>query len=333
MPETELFPWLERFLGYFQAIKERSPLTIKEYRYDLTLFFRFILRHKNLVPADTELDQVSISAIDETFLRSVKLTDFYAFITWLSQARRNGPATRARKIASLRAFFAYLKNKAYVIEENPAVELESPKLLQKLPRYLSLDESRQLLDVAAEATSQWSSRDYCIITLFLNCGLRLAELCSISLSDLREDTLTVMGKGGKERTIYLNGACIEALEKYTSDRPQSGLKDPEALFVSRLGRRISPKTVQHIIKQYIKAAGLDPRRYSVHKLRHTAATLMYKYGKVDIRALQMILGHVSVSTTEIYTHVDAEALHHAVEQNPLSSERSGSRKEKAARES
>lgn len=332
MADTELFPWLERFLGYFQAIKERSPLTIKEYRYDLILFFRFMLKQRKAIPADTLLENIAINEIDENFLRSIKLTDFYAYITWLSRERHNGPATRARKIAALRAFFAYLKNKAYIIEENPALELESPKLLQKLPRYLSLDESRQLLNTVANSRSEWSDRDYCIITLFLNCGLRLSELCSIRLNDLREDTLTVMGKGGKERTIYLNGACLDSISQHLKTRRSKDIKDPEAMFVSRLGRRISTKTVQHIIKQYIRAAGLDPRRYSVHKLRHTAATLMYKYGKVDIRALQMILGHVSVSTTEIYTHVDADALHQAVEQNPLSGERLSANKERAARD-
>ncbi|HAL73492.1 MAG TPA: recombinase XerC, partial [Clostridiales bacterium] len=198
-----------------------------------------------------------------------------------------------------------------------AAELESPKLLKRLPRHLSLEESQQLLETAAGGESELTSRDYCILTLFLNCGLRLSELCGINLSNIRGDTLIVLGKGGKERTIYLNGACLEAIDQYRQDRPKTGLKTPDALFVSRLGQRISPKTVQYLIKKYIRAAGLDPARYSVHKLRHTAATLMYKYGKVDIRALQVILGHVSVSTTEIYTHVDQEGLHRAVEQNPL----------------
>jgi integrase/recombinase XerD len=315
--ETVLFDLLERFLGYFQAIKARSALTISEYRYDLVLFCRFMLQRRGLASGDKPFSQIDISQIDETFLRSIKLTDFYAYLTWLSQARKCGPATRARKIAALRAFFAYLKNKAYVLEVNVASELETPKLLKKLPRHLSLDESRQLLQTVSDRDDQLTTRDYCILTFFLNCGMRLSELCGINLSAIREDTLTVMGKGGKERTIYLNSACLEALSQYRSDRPQTGLKDPDALFLSRLDQRISPKTVQYLIKKYIIAAGLDPKRYSVHKLRHTAATLMYKYGKVDIRALQVILGHVSISTTEIYTHVDNASLHQAIEQNPL----------------
>ena len=317
MPEIELYDALERFLGYFQAIKARSPLTIREYRYDLVLFSRWLLRRRNLVAADVPLGKIPLEKIDNSLLRSVQLTDFYAYITWLSQERQCSPATRARKIAALRAFFAYLKNKAFIIDVNVAAELESPKLLKRLPRHLSLEESQQLLATAAGGTSDFTSRDYCILTFFLNCGMRLSELCGINLSNIRGDTLFVMGKGGKERTIYLNGSCLEALDNYRQDRPVAGLKTPDALFISRLGQRISPKTVQYLIKKYIRATGLDPARYSVHKLRHTAATLMYKYGKVDIRALQVILGHVSVSTTEIYTHVDQDGLHRAVEQNPL----------------
>lgn len=323
MQDPILFPHLEQFLNYFQAIRERSPLTIREYRYDLVLFFRFLLQHRKEVPPETPFEEIDISQIDEAYLQSIRLTDFYAFMTWLSRERGCGPSARARKTASLKAFFSYLKNKAFVIEENPALELESPKQLKQLPKHLSLEESQQLLETAADPESPYSSRDVCILTFFLNCGLRLSELCSINLSDIREDTLTVMGKGGKERTIYLNGACIDALNDWLEDRPKSGLLDPDALFISKQRRRISPKTVQYLIKKYIISAGLDPKRYSVHKLRHTAATLMYKYGKVDIRALQQILGHASIATTEIYTHVDDEALHQAVESNPLNQIRPG----------
>jgi site-specific recombinase XerD len=327
VPEVELFDLLERFLGYFQAIRARSPLTVREYRYDLILFARYLLVRRKLAAGDVPLAEIAIKDIDEALLRSVKLTDLYAYVTWLAQERHCSPPTRARKIAALKAFFAYLKNKAYVLESNPAAELETPKLLKKLPRYLSLDESQQLLRTAAEGEDRWTARDYCILAFFLNCGMRLAELCGIDLKNIREDTLTVLGKGGKERTIYLNSACVEALNEYLAERPKTGLRQPEALFISRLGRRISPKTVQYLIKKYIRAAGLDPQRYSVHKLRHTAATLMYKYGKVDIRALQAILGHASIATTEIYTHIDHAGLHQAVELNPLNQVRPN-RKEK-----
>ena len=326
MQETNLFPLLEQFLDYFQAIKESSPLTIREYRDDLVVFFRFLQLLRGTAKTGTPLAEIDISGMDAASLRAVRLTDFYAWLTWLSRDRRCGPATRARKTAAIRAFFNYLKNKAFVLEENPALELEAPKQLRQLPRHLSLDESRQLLETAADAGNPRSSRDVCILTFFLNCGLRLAELCSINLSDIREDTLVVMGKGGKERTIYLNGACLDALEDWLAERPKAGLADPDALFISRLRRRISPKTVQYLLKNYLIFAGLDPRRYSVHKLRHTAATLMYQYGRVDIRALQQILGHASIATTEIYTHVDNAALHQAVEANPLNQMRPGRRK-------
>jgi len=214
-----------------------------------------------------------------------------------------------------------LHTKEHLLSENIAASLESPKLVRRLPRYLSVEESKSLLSAASDSESPLSSRDYCILTLFLNCGLRLSELCGINLRNIKEETLIVLGKGKKERTVYLNGACLHALDLYMNDRPKTAKTDPDALFISRLGRRISPKTVQLLIKNYIRKAGLDPTRYSTHKLRHTAATLMYQYGQVDIRALQQILGHVSIATTEIYTHVDERRLHEAVERNPLASER------------
>ncbi|MDD2373760.1 MAG: tyrosine recombinase XerC [Eubacteriales bacterium] len=316
-PEQSCY-WIDQFLDYFQAIKERSPNTIKEYRYDLVLFLRFVLRRRGLIDMSVEFENISITQVDEEFLKSIKLTEMYAFVSWLSTERKNSPNARARRISSIRSFFNYLKNKARILEENPAADLESPKLVKKLPRHLTLDESQQLLAKAAANPSEWSSRDYCIITLFLNCGLRLSELCSIDIDNIKEDTLTVIGKGAKERTVYLNSACLSALNDYLEDRPQVEGSHARALFLSRLKRRISPKTVQWTIKNYIISIGLDPKRYSVHKLRHTAATLMYKYGKVDIRALQAILGHSSISTTEIYTHIDQDALHNAVESNPLS---------------
>ena len=217
----------------------------------------------------------------------------------------------------MRSFFGYLTNKANLLEENIADRLETPKQIKQLPRHLSLDESKELLSAAAESETRYSSRDYCILTFFLNCGLRLAELCSIDIPNIKEDRMTVMGKGGKERTIYLNGACIRALQDYLPERFEAKKKDKHALFISRLGTRVQPRAVQNIIKKYIVSAGLDPRRYSTHKLRHTAATLMYQYGEVDIRSLQAILGHSTVATTEIYTHIDNKQLHNAVDRNPL----------------
>ncbi len=316
--EKNTFQELDRYMGYMQAIKERSPLTMKEYRYDLVLFFRFLKKHKNLVPQEIDIQQIPIDDISNEFLKEIDINDFYAFITYMSITRKGSSATRARKIASLKSFFHYLKSKRKIITEDPTVELESPKQGRRLPKYLTLEESKRLLLSASENTKTYSSRDYCILTLFLNCGMRLSELVHINLKDIEEETIKVMGKGSKERTIYLNSACISALESWNTDRSKLGnRKDADALFISRLGTRISNKQVQVIVKNYLKSSGIDSKRYSTHKLRHTAATLMYKYGKVDIRALQQILGHESIATTEIYTHVDNEQLHHAVESNPL----------------
>ena len=319
--EFETFPLLDRFLGYFQAIRERSPLTIKEYRYDLVLFFRWLKGKRKQVSSEVKFPEIPVSDVDIELIRSVSLTDLYDYVTWLNRERKLAPPSRARKISSIRSFFHYLHTKEHLLSENIAASLESPKLVRRLPRYLSVEESKSLLSAASDSESPLSSRDYCILTLFLNCGLRLSELCGINLRNIKEETLIVLGKGKKERTVYLNGACLHALDLYMNDRPKTAKTDPDALFISRLGRRISPKTVQLLIKNYIRKAGLDPTRYSTHKLRHTAATLMYQYGQVDIRALQQILGHVSIATTEIYTHVDERRLHEAVERNPLASER------------
>ncbi len=315
------FPLLERFLGYFQAVLERSPLTIREYRYDLTLFFRWLKTRRGLVANKIKFKEIPLADVDIELIRSVDLTDLYEYMTWLSRERKLQPATRARKVSSLRSFFHFLRTKDQLLTENVVDALDLPRQVKRLPRYLNVEESRQLLNAAASATYEYAERDYCILTLFLNCGLRLAELCSINMRSIRDEKLTVIGKGRKERTVYLNGACLNALDAYLAVRPRTAKTDPEALFVSRLGRRISPKTVQYLIKRYITQAGLDPKRYSTHKLRHTAATLMYQHGQVDIRALQQILGHVSIATTEIYTHIDDRRLHQAVESNPLAAER------------
>ena len=312
----------EEFLGYIRAILERSEGTVRQYRYDLVLFFRYLISDdRMLVPEDEAWEAIDISSVDDSFLRSIQLSDLYGYIGWLATTRKTAPATRARRSSSLRTFFDYLTTKAHVLDDNVAANLESPKQVKRLPRHLSLDESRELLQAASRSDTRFSTRDYAMLTLFLNCGLRLSELCGIDLSSWRDETLTVVGKGNKERTIYLNGACISAIEDYLPDRIKPIKEDKDALFISRLGKRVTPRGVQNIIKKYIMSAGLDPARYSTHKLRHTAATLMYQYGEVDIRSLQALLGHASVATTEIYTHIDQKALHEAVEQNPLNQER------------
>ena len=305
---------LRDFLNYMETIKGKSKNTIKEYYFDIRTFFRFLKLHKNIVDSNTEFDKIKIDDVDIELIKNVSLSDLYEFMSFLSRERNNKSNSRARKVACLKSFFNYLCTKARLLEHNPASELESPKNIKRLPKYLNFEESKKLLE---SVNGKHRERDYAIITLFLNCGLRLSELVNININNIKNNILTVIGKGNKERTIYLNNACIKAIERYMQVRPKDGVKDKNALFLSERKQRISNKTVQHIVKKYIMEAGLDPERYSTHKLRHTAATLMYKYGKVDIRALQQILGHESVATTEIYTHVDNELLKNAVANNPL----------------
>ncbi len=309
---------LRDFLNYLQTIKGKSINTVQVYFYDLRVFFRFLKIHRKLVDKQVEFDEIDITDVDIDILKTVTLSDLYSFMSFVSSNRDNTAYARARKVASLRAFFNYLTNKAKLIDVNPTSELESPKIIKRLPRYLNVEESKDLLESVNLASSEYSTRDYAIITVFLNCGIRLSELVGINISNIKNNSLTVIGKGDKERSIPLNNACLQAIAAYMKVRPVNNVKDKNALFISKRLQRISKETVQKIVKKYIKEAGLDPQRYSTHKLRHTAATLMYKYGKVDIRALQELLGHQSIATTEIYTHLDQEQLRDAVSRNPLS---------------
>lgn len=305
---------LKDFINYMETIKGKSKNTSKEYYFDLRMFMRFLKQHRNLVQRNTAFDEIDISDVTIDHIKAVTLSELYSFMSYISRERDNNASSRARKVASIKSFFKYLTDKAKLMEYNPANELESPKILKRLPKYLNIEESKTLL---SSIDGENRERDYAIITLFLNCGLRLSELVNININKIKNETLTVIGKGDKERTIYLNNACKRAINAYLRVRPVEGVKDKTALFLSERKQRISNKTVQYIVKKYIKSAGLDPERYSTHKLRHTAATLMYKHGKVDIRALQEILGHESISTTEIYTHVDNAQLKNAVDSNPL----------------
>lgn len=309
---------LRDFLNYLQTIKGKSINTVQVYFYDLRVFMRFLKIHRNLVDKKIEFDEIDITDVDIVLLRTVTLSDLYSFMSFVSNNRDNTSYARARKVASLKAFFNYLTTKAKLIDVNPTSELESPKILKRLPRYLNVEESRNLLTSVNKVNNENSVRDFAIITLFLNCGIRLSELVGINLSNIRNETLTVIGKGDKERSIPLNHACINAINDYMKVRPVDGVRDKNALFISGRKQRISKESVQKIVKKYIKESGLDPQRYSTHKLRHTAATLMYKYGNVDIRALQELLGHQSIATTEIYTHLDQQQLRDAVSKNPLS---------------
>ncbi len=309
-------PFAEEFLIYMESIRGKSQNTIHEYYYDLLLFFRFLTQRRRLVPASVLFEEIVVRDFPPAELRSITLTDLYAFLNYMNKERKDQAPTRARKVACLRSFFKYAQSKANLVEQNPALELESPKITKRLPRYLDLEESEDLLN---SIEGSHKERDFCMITLFLNCGMRLSELVGINLGDIGGETLVVTGKGAKERTIYLNPACLDALTQYLRVRPipPEGSKDRDALFLSSRKQRISPKTVQYTVKKYLTLANLDAKKYSTHKLRHTAATLMYTHGEVDIRSLQEILGHESVATTEIYTHVNNSKLKEAVNKNPL----------------
>lgn len=317
---------LRDYLNYSSNLN-KSASTLREYKYDLVNFLKY-LKWVNLKTDNKKMkidDVTTISDINSEFLNKVDINDIYEYMTFLKDYCKDTAVTRARKVASIKGFFKYLHVKARVIDDNPAKELESPKLGKRLPKFLTLEQSTTLLDSVKNAPITGRQhdnriRDYAIITLFLNCGMRLAELVSINISHIKFDEamLTVIGKGNKERTIYLNKASMTAIKEYLDVRPKpSANEEKDPLFLSERKVRISKRTVQTLIKNYLKVyCGLD-ENYSTHKLRHTAATLMYQYGNVDIRALQEILGHESVATTEIYTHVDSSQIREAVENNPL----------------
>ena len=316
--------YLNSFLDYSITILNKSPNSVKEYNYDLTNFLKFMAIRFKLTNA-TDLSQIDILIFTENYLKKITLDDIHAYISHLAIDNRSKATTRARKVSTIRIFFKYLSQKANILEINPAQNLETPKLEKRMPKYLSLEDSKKLLNVAENEDNRNYKRDYAITTLFLNCGMRLSELVGININDIdfSECKMTVIGKGNKERTIYLNKSCMVALNDYLSSRPASNMvkhdskNSDKALFLSEQKQRISNRTVQNIISKELKQAGLDTKNLSVHKLRHTAATLVYQYGKVDIRALQELLGHQSISTTEIYTHVNNEQVRNAIESNPL----------------
>ena len=311
---TEAPPILRDFLVYHETIQGHSRRTVDEYYLDLRNFFRFLKQSKNLVPKDTPMDNISIDDADLALVRDVTLTDIYSYMNYLSRDRGLNNTSRARKVATIRSFYKYLTNKAKLLETNPVQDLDSPRLKKSLPKYLNLDESLDLLD---HVDGKNASRDYCILTLFLNCGLRISELVGLNKTDVRGEQLRVLGKGSKERMLYLNDACQRALEDWLTERDSLTLVDQNALFVTLQNRRrISTAAVHKLVKKHLAAAGLDSTQYSSHKLRHTAATLMLQNG-VDVRTLQEVLGHDHLNTTQIYTHVDSENMRTAAKANPL----------------
>lgn len=309
---------IDDFLDYMKSTKGSSENTVKEYYYDLRVFVRFIKKRKNLVDESIDFNDIVIEDISPEVLESVTKQDIYAYNAFLERERKISNRSKFRKISSVRSFYNYLYAKIEVIKKNPIIDIDMPKIEKTLPVYLTLDQSLNLLKTIEKSKIKalYKKRDYAIVTLFLNCGMRLSELSAINISHLKDDnTLKVIGKGNKERTIYLNEASVYAVNEYLKLRPQ--IKD-DALFLSMREQRMSNRSIQHMIEKHMKNSGLDTNKYSVHKLRHTAATLLYQYGNADIRSLQEILGHESVNTTEIYTHVNKKSLKKLVESNPLS---------------
>lgn len=314
---SELPELVQQYLMYLEAIKGHSELSVIEYASDLRTFFRFMARHKGLVSKSAPDEETDISPIGIEFIKKITLNDAYAYLIYLKNERKNNETTRARRVISIRRFFVYLTDNLGLLGSNPMKNLDIPKTKKSLPKYLTLEEAERLLSVI---DGPYKERDYAIITLFLNCGMRLAELVSIDYNDIKADgSFVITGKGNKERVIYLNNACIRALADYMKKRPVDGVKD-RALFLSSRNKRISPKTVQHIVYTNLDKAGLGDRGLSVHKLRHTAATLMYQYGNVDLLLLKEVLGHENLGTTEIYTHTTADAAKKAIASNPLNSD-------------
>ena len=316
---------LREFLIYHENIKGQSPLTISEYYLDLRMFLRFMKLMRNDMPITTKLEDIDIKDIDLGFLREIETADVFDFLSYLANDRTVNPdspapdygispTARARKLSAIKSFYKYLTVRTKQLQENPVADLEYPKLRKSLPRYLTLEQSAALLKAVS---GQNEKRDYAILMLFLNCGIRRSELVGLNLTDVYEDRIRVVGKGNKERFVYFGSACRKAIDAYLEERNQKVLTDNRALFGSRDGNRISVTAVHRLVKKALLQAGLDSTQFSAHKLRHTAATMMLS-GGVDVKTVQEVLGHENLNTTQIYTHIENTELKIAAEANPIS---------------
>ena len=319
--------YLADYLTYMQLVKGRGDRTVEAYYIDLRPFLRYLLiDHGEIDPNKVPFEEINISGVPFEYVRKVRLIDAYNYLKWLADERDNSVKTRARKTSAIKQFYSYLHLKKGLIDNDPMVQLELPKLPKTLPKYLSLEDAQKLL---ASIESDHYERDYCMITLFLNCGMRLSELCGLNKGDFsfENGTLRLFGKGAKERIVYMNSACVEALKAYMPIRDSVQTQE-KALFLSNRGTRISRRRTQEIVEESLKKAGLSNLGITTHKLRHTAATLMYQYGNVDTLVLKDILGHESLATTEIYTHLSSENLRDAANANPLAGQHAKKRRKK-----
>jgi len=315
---------LREFLNYMLTIRGRSPRTVDGYYIEIRTFLRYLKATAAGTLPSIEPDEFrSLPVRDVTLeqIRNVQLYDVYAYLNFAHTVLGNDSHARARKTTALRSFYKYLSSKTSYMSDNPLKNLETPVIQKSLPKYLTLDQSQRLLSAASDPAAALSSREYCMLTLFLNCGMRLSELIGINLKDIRDDRiLHLLGKGNKERVVFLNDACLAAIRQYLADTENIKRQD-QALFVGKNGKRLSARRVEQLVEQALKAAGLSGNGITPHKLRHTAATLLYQYGHVDIRVLKELLGHVSLSTTEIYTHLSDAQLEDAAARSPLSGQR------------
>jgi len=322
---NEFSPLIQEYASYKLSLQGCSQKTVQEYLLDLRTFFRYLLsKEYGIDPTSEEFNQIDVSSIGLEHLGKIRAEEIYDFLFYANQQRGNQWAARSRKLSSLRSLYKYLVSKRHYLEYNPTADMDSPKPKKTLPKHLTLEESEALLDaVENDRESPFRIRDYAIITLFLNCGMRVSELVGINLGDIDSQlrSIRVTGKGNKERVVYLNDACQDALGAYLAIRKsaQYAAVHDKGVFLSRLEQRMSVKTVQWMIYKYLKLAGLESKHYSVHKLRHTAATLMYQSGDVDVRVLKEILGHEQLNTTQIYTHVSNQNIEDAMSRNPLAS--------------
>lgn len=315
---------LREFLIYHENIKGQSPLTISEYYLDLRMFLRFIKLMRCDMPIHTELDNINIKDVDLAFIQDIDTSDIFDFLSYLANDRQTNSehavpeygisaSSRARKLSAIKSFYKYLTVRTKQLAENPVADLEYPKIRKSLPKYLTFEQSASLLQAVS---GQNEKRDYAILMLFLNCGIRRSELVGLNLTDVYEDRIRVLGKGNKERFVYFGSACRKAIDAYLVERNQKVLSDNRALFGSRDNNRISVTAVHRLVKKALLQAGLDSTQFSAHKLRHTAATMMLS-GGVDVKTLQEVLGHENLNTTQIYTHIENTELKIAAEANPL----------------
>ncbi len=316
---------LREFLSYHETIKGQSARTISEYYLDLRMFLRFMVLIKNEMPYDTDLETISIRGVDLDFIRRISVTDIFDFLSYLandrvihedsfSESKGIASSSRARKLSAIKSFYKYLTVRTKQLAQNPVQDMEYPKLRKSLPRYLTLEQSTALL---RSVDGPNKTRDFAILMIFLNCGIRRSELVNLNLSDIYEDRIRVVGKGNKERIVYMGSSCRKAIDAYLIERNQIVLTDNRALFGSRDHNRISVSAVHRLVKKHVLEAGLDPTKLSAHKLRHTAATLMLQNG-VDVKTVQEVLGHENLNTTQIYTHIENTELQIASEANPIS---------------